>query len=162
MFHYSRPVHSVPWESLRDCYGPATDVPRVLEDFVSDEADVLDDAYGWMLGNAWYQGTIFEVTGYIVEFLVDLVCGGSTSARRRAANCLALFAISAAHTPDEPDSARVLTQLSKHAERLAQVAATNESLRAVIVRSLAQLHAERPRIRAVLATCGITPNWDAG
>jgi hypothetical protein len=161
MFQYTNPVSSIAWGSLRDCYGPATGATKALEDVLADDEEVRMGAFDdWLMGHAWHQGTIYQVTGYLVPFLVDLVCGAPAPTRGRAATCLALFAISAAHGSEKVYGQHVLVQMSRSIGALADVAAKNTVLRGIVLVALAQLHAQRSFVEHLLAKHGLSAETD--
>jgi hypothetical protein len=65
-------LDDVGWETLHHAYGPATDVPQLLRAIASDNAAVRSDAWHYLYGNLWHQGTVYEATAHAVPFLIEL------------------------------------------------------------------------------------------
>lgn len=81
---------SIPWKKLHHAYGPATDVPALLQALMTPEqADpeliaaaaknnrTLFDHVTWTLwGNVFHQGTVWQATAHVVPFLADILRKG--------------------------------------------------------------------------------------
>jgi hypothetical protein len=57
-------LDDVGWETLHHAYGPDTDVPQLLRAIASDNAAVRSDAWHYLYGNLWHQGTVYEATAH--------------------------------------------------------------------------------------------------
>jgi hypothetical protein len=66
-------LDQISWSQLEHAYGPADDVPALLRDLASSEADVRETAMYALYGNIWHQGTVYEATAYAVPFLLELL-----------------------------------------------------------------------------------------
>jgi hypothetical protein len=64
--------HEIDWKSLEHAYGSAEDVPYLLSDLKSEDAEVRSEAYHELFGNIWHQGTIYSATSHVVPFLFEL------------------------------------------------------------------------------------------
>jgi len=74
-------LDDVAWHSLSHAYGPADDVPGLLRNLASDDANVRSEAMHALYGNIWHQGTVYEATAFAVPFLLELVQDESIAAR---------------------------------------------------------------------------------
>jgi hypothetical protein len=61
------------WSKIRHCYGPAVDVPALLQNLQSLNQATRDRAWHELYSNLWHQGTIYEATSYAVPFLCQLL-----------------------------------------------------------------------------------------
>lgn len=61
------------WSKINHAYGPATDVPGLIRDLASNDAEKRERALWELHGNIWHQGTVYEATAYAVPFLLELV-----------------------------------------------------------------------------------------
>src|SRR5271163_1067535 len=68
-----RDLDSVDWSRISHSYGPAVDVPTLLQDLQSLNLPTRDRAWHELYGNLWHQGTIYEATSYSVPFLCQLL-----------------------------------------------------------------------------------------
>jgi hypothetical protein len=68
-----RGIDNVDWSKIRHCYGPAADVPALLQDLRSLNQATRDRAWHELYGNLWHQGTIYQATSYAVPFLCQLL-----------------------------------------------------------------------------------------
>lgn len=66
-------LDKINWASLGHAYGPADDVPALIRQLASPDAEVRDETYYELHGNIWHQGTVYEATGYAVPFLIELL-----------------------------------------------------------------------------------------
>lgn len=66
-------IDEIDWQSLHDCYGPATDVPALLRAVLSSVEDHRNFAIELLDQTVWHQGTIYEVTSYVVPFLQKML-----------------------------------------------------------------------------------------
>ncbi len=67
-----RGLDTVDWSKIRHAYGPAIDVPTLIQDLRSIDRSTRDHAWHELYGNIWHQGTIYEATSYAVPFLCQL------------------------------------------------------------------------------------------
>ncbi len=58
------------WASVKHAYGPASDIPDLLERLASLSNKERDDAWWSLYGNLWHQHTVYEATAHAVPFLV--------------------------------------------------------------------------------------------
>jgi len=65
-------LESIDWRRLTHAYGPADDVPELLQALAEGKASA-EDAAGVFWGNIWHQGTVYQATAYAVPFLIDLL-----------------------------------------------------------------------------------------
>lgn len=63
----------IDWSKLRDAYGPATKVPKLIRALTSSRRKIRDEAYDDLYQTIWHQGTIYEATAYAVPFLIELL-----------------------------------------------------------------------------------------
>jgi hypothetical protein len=66
-------LDAVPWNRLHHAYGVATDVPGHLRSLRSNDADVRQNACAALLGTVYHQGTRWQATRYVVQFVVGLI-----------------------------------------------------------------------------------------
>lgn len=65
-------LEGIKWDSVQGCYGPASDVPRCLQEATSDDDYVCRHAIFDLWNIIWHQGTIYEATPLVVPFLIEL------------------------------------------------------------------------------------------
>lgn len=96
MPHLDR-LAEVDWPSLHHAYGPARDVPDLLRALVDPEhapealrreaeqtcGDVHEQVEWVLWGNVIHQGTRWQVTRFVVPFLVEILCDGPDDERLR-------------------------------------------------------------------------------
>ncbi len=71
-------------EKIEHAYGPATDVPEMIETIAwSTEADALR-AYGELANNLNHQGSIYPATGPAVRFVIEALRVTKAGAQIRA------------------------------------------------------------------------------
>lgn len=66
-------LDSIDWASLKGCYGPANEVPRLLRAMLSPIAEIRDAARQDFFAIVWHQGTIYEASPKVVPFLFELL-----------------------------------------------------------------------------------------
>ncbi|MEL5957557.1 hypothetical protein AADR41_22835 [Streptomyces sp. CLV115] len=76
-------LDQVPWAELKDCYGPAADVPAWLRDLTSRDEDVRTRAWGHMESRLYHQGDVYEATPHAVPFLLHLLADEATPGRKK-------------------------------------------------------------------------------
>ncbi|MFE0627846.1 hypothetical protein ACFW3D_12845 [Streptomyces sp. NPDC058864] len=72
----SRPpdeLDSVAWTELWHAYGSALDVPGLIRDLYSGDAERIDKALGGLHDNVLHQGTVYPATAAAVPFLAHAV-----------------------------------------------------------------------------------------
>lgn len=82
----------IDWSKLKHAYGPATDVPGLLRDLLSEHQDVRSRAVYELFGNIWHQGTVYEASFYAVPFLQELLRSPETPDKMMIADLLAEMA----------------------------------------------------------------------
>jgi HEAT repeat protein len=85
-------LQSIPWADLSHAYGKASDVPLQLKDLVSEEKEKRQKALYELCSSVCHQGTIYEVTSYVVPFLVRILRSHQTPDREFVAGLLAAIA----------------------------------------------------------------------
>ncbi len=85
-------LEAVPWSDLRHAFGPADDVPNLLRALVSDVYEDRREALYELMTTVWHQGMIYEVSAYVVPFLVNMLRSQSTPDRSMPALLLASIA----------------------------------------------------------------------
>src|SRR5688572_30578809 len=66
-------LEAVDWTRLSHAYGPAADVPGLLRQLASTDAEARGAALYELYGNIYHQGTVYEATAHAVPFLVELL-----------------------------------------------------------------------------------------
>lgn len=66
-------LDSVNWSELSHAYGPASDVPGLIRNLLSDDVSVRDEACWQLWGNIIHQGTVYEATAWAVPFFLELL-----------------------------------------------------------------------------------------
>lgn len=66
-------LDSIRWDELEHAYGEASDVPQMIQDLASPDAEVREGALWSLYGNIWHQGTVYEATAYAIPFLLELL-----------------------------------------------------------------------------------------
>lgn len=67
-------LETVPWHKYRHAYGPATDVPKWLNELSKEVSDQKsNEAFAQLAHSICHQGTVYEATSYVVPFLLELV-----------------------------------------------------------------------------------------
>lgn len=66
-------LDAIDWASLTHAHGEATNVPRLLRSLLSDDREVRMQAFAELLGDIWYQGTVFSASAAAVPFLYELL-----------------------------------------------------------------------------------------
>jgi HEAT repeat protein len=65
-------LDAVNWHELEHAYGKADDVPDLLRNLASSNAQTRQNALSELYSNIYHQGTVFEATVYAVPFLLEL------------------------------------------------------------------------------------------
>src|SRR5215469_17989182 len=66
-------LDKINWSKLAHAYGTAEDVPVLLRQLASPDAEERESAIYDLHGNIWHQGTIYEATAAAVPFLIELL-----------------------------------------------------------------------------------------
>jgi hypothetical protein len=66
-------IDNIEWGKLTHAYGEASDIPNLLRQLASPDADQRESARHALHGNIWHQGTVYEATVHTVPFLVELL-----------------------------------------------------------------------------------------
>lgn len=66
-------LDSIEWAKLTHAYGDAADVPDLLRQLASEDAEQRAQAIHAFHGNIWHQGTVYEATAPAVPFLIELL-----------------------------------------------------------------------------------------
>lgn len=67
-------LRAIDWASLSHAYGPAIDVPSLIEAVATGDADNADDAISELYGTIAHQGSRYSATVTAISFLIDLAC----------------------------------------------------------------------------------------
>jgi hypothetical protein len=90
-------LRDVPWEQLTHAYGPATDVPALLEQLAEPDDAAREAALGHLYGNVFHQGTRYQASRFVVPFLIDIACRPGP----RRADIVSMISHLAVGYPDE-------------------------------------------------------------
>lgn len=63
----------IKWEELEHAYGDASDVPNLIQELLSEDPDVRDQALWSLYGNIFHQGTRYEATTYAIPFIFEII-----------------------------------------------------------------------------------------
>ena len=74
-------LDNIDWVSVWHCNGPATDIPKLLRDLLSDEKKTQSSAIIELFGNIWHHGIVYEATSKAVPFLYEILENPSCSER---------------------------------------------------------------------------------
>ena len=66
-------LDKVEWSKIAQAPGSTSDIPALLRELTNTEQEVREAAYGSLYNATLYQGAIYEVTAYIVPFLIELL-----------------------------------------------------------------------------------------
>ena len=64
-------LEDVRWDHVEHAYGPAVDVPELLQQLTGSREQQVRALYE-LHGNIWHQGTVYEATAHAVPFLARL------------------------------------------------------------------------------------------
>lgn len=78
-------IHEIDWWQLNDAYGSAKIVPALLRATLSHDEDERNFAFQLLHETVWHQGTIYEVTAYVVPFLQQMLLSSQTPDRASVA-----------------------------------------------------------------------------
>jgi hypothetical protein len=125
----------IPWRDLSHAYGSAEDVPGLLRDIASGDAEAVGNAVGGLFGNIWHQGSVYPATEYAVPFLARMAAAGLASCD--LAQLLGCIAESVDYRSATPGAARAA--VAAQAGLLAPLLDSPDSqVRAVVAWALAQ------------------------
>lgn len=85
-------VASVNWSSLRHAFGPATDLPDLLQQLISGKQRERDRAIFELFGNIWHQGTVYSASAPAARVLLAMVGDPTTPDRSRILGLLGSLA----------------------------------------------------------------------
>jgi hypothetical protein len=85
-------LDDVPWHTLEQGYGVASEVPELLRALLSPSEEVRGEAWQELYGNICHQGTIYEATQHAVPFLIELAASRETPDRWKVVSCLGTLA----------------------------------------------------------------------
>ncbi|MFC0031944.1 hypothetical protein ACFFMM_20715 [Micromonospora chaiyaphumensis] len=88
-----RDLDGIDWASLTHAYGSAEDVPALIRDLRSSDAEVRGAAMYELYGNIYHQGTRYEASALAVPFLLELVADPTTPARHEVIQLLSCLAV---------------------------------------------------------------------
>ena len=74
-------LHTVDWNALTHAYGPAGDVPGLIQGLTAADRQARKDAYWELYGNIFHQGTRYPATAPAVPFLLELLADPGTPDR---------------------------------------------------------------------------------
>ncbi|MFG1710985.1 hypothetical protein ACFLIM_48290 [Nonomuraea sp. M3C6] len=82
-------IDTVDWASLTHAYGPASDVPDLLQALISHDPQVRQAALEEIYGSVLHQGTVYEASLACVPFLLAAVADPSVPGRADLVELLA-------------------------------------------------------------------------
>ena len=91
----ARFVDTVPWGDLCHAYGPAGDLPPLLEDVAAAKGRRLNEALGELCSRVLHQGTIYSASPPAVHFLIDTLRDGDEKKKEYLYGLIVAFADSA-------------------------------------------------------------------
>lgn len=74
-------LHAVDWNALTHAYGPAGDVPGLIQALTAADRQTRKDAYWELYGTIFHQGTRYPATAPAVPFLLELLADPATPDR---------------------------------------------------------------------------------
>src|SRR5665213_2529666 len=66
-------LYKVDWQSVRHCNGPANNIPKLLQDLLSNDKKTQSSAIIELFDNIWHHGTVYEATAQAVPFLYEIL-----------------------------------------------------------------------------------------
>jgi hypothetical protein len=85
-------LRRVPWGDLQDAFGPASDVPRILDSVASAHPEALFEALDELCAHTLYQGTIYSASPAVAWALIELARDAKPHERSAFYDVLAGFA----------------------------------------------------------------------
>ena len=77
-------LREVPWASLEHAYGPAEDIPALIQGLVRDDGE-WNELHGELIGGmVLHQGSCYSATPHVIPFLARLIGSDALPAGRRA------------------------------------------------------------------------------
>jgi hypothetical protein len=138
-----------PWETLQHAYGPAGDVPPLLEQIAASRGRELNGLFGELCSRVLHQGTIYSASAPAVLALIQMILDVAASDRIMYYGLLAAFADSArmaiedgpappCHAGGHPDDGAAIRRELDEARGLfeSMLADPDAQVRAEIVRLL--------------------------
>ena len=74
-------LDNIDWASVEHRKGPATDIPKLLRDLLSNEMKTQSSAIIELFGKIWHHGTVYEATSKVVPFLYEILENPSCAER---------------------------------------------------------------------------------
>jgi len=66
-------LNKVDWQNVRHRNGPADNVPKLLQDLLSNDKKTQSSAILQLFNNIWHHGTVYEATALAVPFLYEIL-----------------------------------------------------------------------------------------
>jgi hypothetical protein len=66
-------LSSIKWSDLSHAYGRADDIPPLLRDLASSDAQIRRDALRTLYTTIYHQGSVYQASAYAASFLIELV-----------------------------------------------------------------------------------------
>jgi phage terminase Nu1 subunit (DNA packaging protein) len=66
-------LDTIRWDTLQGCYEDGRNMPVYLRELLSTESDSAQRAFEEIFSAVWHQGTIYDLTSYVVPYLVRLL-----------------------------------------------------------------------------------------
>lgn len=74
-------LDKIKWRRLSHAYGPAADIPAILQALADPEGSVRQEAQCELISRIHHQGSIYEATAAVVPFLLEMVQDSSVPDR---------------------------------------------------------------------------------
>lgn len=74
-------LHNIDWSALTHAYGPAVDVPELIQALTDPDPETRADAYWELYGTIFHQGTRYPATAPAIPFLLELLADPATPDR---------------------------------------------------------------------------------
>jgi hypothetical protein len=89
------PAGEVPWQDLQDAFGPASEVPRLLDKVARSHGRKLQDALGELCERVLHQGTIYSASPAVVRATIEFARAAEPAEKEAFYSLLTGFASSA-------------------------------------------------------------------
>jgi hypothetical protein len=66
-------LEKIDWGSVQHCNGPANNIPKLLQDLLSNDKKTQSSAILQLFDNIWHHGTVYEATAPVVPFLYEIL-----------------------------------------------------------------------------------------
>jgi hypothetical protein len=139
-------LDTIDWASLKGCGGPATDVPDLLRELVSEEDGVRMDIWAELLDHLWHQGTVFPASAAAIPFLYELLTDPDVPDKGPFVEMIAAIAtgegdlVGSVRTDGEEMWRRILDKQGKSLDQeLAESEATEQAIHAAVSGGLSYL-----------------------